>query len=40
LTLLDLAAGSYVERAVQTGTTELAVSMPFAITVIAASILA
>jgi len=38
LTILELAGGSYVERAVLTGDMELAVSLPFTMTVLAASI--
>lgn len=38
LTILELAAGSYVQRAVLTGDMELAVTLPFAMTVIAGSI--
>ncbi|MDQ6726051.1 MAG: Uma2 family endonuclease [Actinomycetota bacterium] len=38
LTILELAGGSYVERAVLTGDMELAVNLPFAMTVLAASI--
>jgi Uma2 family endonuclease len=38
LTILELAGGSYVERAVLTGDMELAVSLPFAMTVLPASI--
>lgn len=38
LTILELAGGSYVERAVLTGDMEIAVNLPFAMTVLPASI--
>lgn len=38
LTVLELAGRTYVEQAVLTGEMELAVSLPFAMTVVAASV--